>query len=1062
MKKQNNSAPEKSNLRQRAIELLKKKQSGPSVQRSQAETLKLFHELQVHQVELELQNEELMQARIVASKAAEKYTELYDFAPSGYFTLSREGKIIELNLSGADMLGQERSKLKNSKFGSFVYDETKPEFNRFLGQIFAEKAKESCEVALSTNGNTSMYVFLTGIATENGEQCFVTLIDITERKLAEENLQKTEERYRTTLDLMMEGCQIIGYDWRYLYINNVAAAHGHSTKEKLLGHTMMEAYPGIENTRMFANLRQCMELRVPSHLENEFLFPDGRKEWFDLNFEPLPEGVFILSIDITERKQAEEELKISNSRNLAILKAIPDLMFRISRDGVFLDYQAQKTSDLYVHPDKIIGRGLHEIFPSYLADLVWGYIRTVIETAELQVFEYALPTPDGMGYFEARMALSGADEIIIIVRNITESKLAEEKLIKSEERYKRITQGLTDYLYTVNVKDGKVVETIHSEACFAITGYTQQEFSEDPHLWINMVVQEERTWVAGRFSKILEGKDLPPFEHRIIRKDGKIRWIKNTTILHYGSDGTLNSYDGVVKDITERKQAEVNIERSEVKFRTLFENANDAIFLMKEDVFSDCNLKTEQMFQCRKEEILNKKPYEFSPALQPDGRDSKEKAFEKIHAALSGEPQSFEWKHIKHDGTPFDAEVNLNRIHIDDSVLLQAIVRDITERKQVEEALLESEAKFSVAFKTSPYAIIIVRADDGLIIDVNDAFYTMTGYTREETINNTTAKLGLWVNEEDRKSVVNKLLRGRKVTEQEFNFKNKDGEITTGLFSAKLIRIKSKTYILSSIADISERVYAEQELIKAKEHAEESDRLKSAFLANMSHEIRTPMNGILGFTDLLKEPKLTGKEKEEYISIIEKSGTRMLNIINDIICISKIESGEIKISISEMNIKEKLEYIYTLFEAEVGQKGLQIFLKNNLPEDRAVIKTDREKICAIITNLVKNAIKFTHTGFIEFGFNLVETQHAASLQFFVKDTGIGIHPEQLEMIFERFRQGSDMLNRNYEGAGLGLYISKVYVEMLGGKIWVESELGKGSTFYFTIPCDAETEVKNHC
>jgi PAS domain S-box-containing protein len=359
-----------------------------------------------------------------------------------------------------------------------------------------------------------------------------------------------------------------------------------------------------------------------------------------------------------------------------------------------------------------------------------------------------------------------------------------------------------------------------------------------------------------------------------------------------------------------------------------------------------------------------------------------------------------------------------------------------------------------VAFKTSPYAITIVRAEDGVIIDVNDAFYTMTGYTREETINNTSVKLGLWADEADRTNVINKLLGGGSVMEQEYNFKNKNGGITTGLFSAKLIRIKSQTYILSSIADISERVYAEQELIKAKDKAEESDRLKSAFLANMSHEIRTPMNGILGFSELLKEPKLTGKEKNKYINIIEKSGARMLNIINDIVCISKIESGQIEISISEININEKLEHIYALFKPEAEQKGLQIFLKNNLSENTTIIKTDRDKVYAILTNLVKNAIKFTKTGSIEFGYHIVETLHATSLlEFYVKDTGIGIPHNQLEMIFERFRQGNEMLNRNYEGAGLGLFISSAYVEMLGGKIWVESEEGKGSEFKFTLPVD---------
>lgn len=247
----------------------------------------------------------------------------------------------------------------------------------------------------------------------------------------------------------------------------------------------------------------------------------------------------------------------------------------------------------------------------------------------------------------------------------------------------------------------------------------------------------------------------------------------------------------------------------------------------------------------------------------------------------------------------------------------------------------------------------------------------------------------------------------------------------------------------------------EFELIKAKEKAEESDRLKSAFLANVSHEIRTPMNGILGFSELLKEPGLTGEKKQSYIKIIAKSGMRMLNIINDIVDLSKIESGLMKIDIKESNINEQIEYIYTFFKPEVEAKGMKLSFKNPLPAKESIIKTDREKVYAILTNLVKNAIKYTHKGSIEFGYNLKMERELVELEFYVKDTGIGIPKDRQEAIFERFIQAEivDVMAR--QGAGLGLSIAKSYVEILGGKIWVESEEGAGSTFYFTLPYNVE-------
>jgi len=238
-----------------------------------------------------------------------------------------------------------------------------------------------------------------------------------------------------------------------------------------------------------------------------------------------------------------------------------------------------------------------------------------------------------------------------------------------------------------------------------------------------------------------------------------------------------------------------------------------------------------------------------------------------------------------------------------------------------------------------------------------------------------------------------------------------------------------------------------KELLKAKEHAEESDRLKSAFLANMSHEIRTPMNGILGFAELLKEPGLTGEEQQDYIRIIEKSGVRMLNIINDIVDISKIEAGLMKLEIQESNVNEQILYIYTFFKPEVEAKGINFSITTPLPTEEAVLKTDREKIYAILTNLVKNAIKYSNAGTIEIGYNKRDSE----LEFYVKDTGIGIPKDRQDAIFERFIQADIPDEWVQQGAGLGLSITKAYVEMLGGKIWVASQVGVGSTFYFTLP-----------
>lgn len=248
-------------------------------------------------------------------------------------------------------------------------------------------------------------------------------------------------------------------------------------------------------------------------------------------------------------------------------------------------------------------------------------------------------------------------------------------------------------------------------------------------------------------------------------------------------------------------------------------------------------------------------------------------------------------------------------------------------------------------------------------------------------------------------------------------------------------------------SDITYRKLAEIEILKAKERAEESDRLKSAFLANMSHEIRTPMNGILGFAELLKDPDLTGDKQVEYIDIIEESGVRMLNLINDIVDISKIEAGLIEVFKTNTNINESIDYMYSFFKPEAEAKGLEFILNVPKKADLIFIKTDKEKLYAILTNLVKNAIKYTNKGSIEIGF----INKSKNIEFYVKDTGIGISEDKQNAVFDRFIQ-ADLSNKiMQEGAGLGLAITKSFVEVLDGEIWLESKEGEGTTFYFSLP-----------
>jgi CheY-like chemotaxis protein len=237
------------------------------------------------------------------------------------------------------------------------------------------------------------------------------------------------------------------------------------------------------------------------------------------------------------------------------------------------------------------------------------------------------------------------------------------------------------------------------------------------------------------------------------------------------------------------------------------------------------------------------------------------------------------------------------------------------------------------------------------------------------------------------------------------------------------------------------------ELNEAKINAEESYRLKSAFLANMSHEIRTPMNGIIGFSELLKNARLSEEKRLYYANIVIDSSRQLLNIVNDILDISRIETGKVSLNHEEVCINDLINVLYAFFELQIGDKAIKLIASKPLSKSQSTIVTDRTRLRQVLTNLLNNAIKFTNKGHIKFGYQQINDY----LEFFVEDTGIGISEELHEKVFEPFRQADLEITNRYGGTGLGLTISRRLVELLGGKIRVESKPGYGSVFYFTLP-----------
>lgn len=607
--------------------------------------------------------------------------------------------------------------------------------------------------------------------------------------------------------------------------------------------------------------------------------------------------------------------------------------------------------------------------------------------------------------------------------------------------------------------DAELVKREINKSFFKVTYKvveTRSDFTKAViHFQPDLVITDYRMPTFDGMSALKIVIDLSPFTPVIVvtgslneeiavncLKSGAVDYVLKESLKRIGQ-AVLNALEQKLAK-QEKIKAEKALAESEERFRRLAENAQDLIYRL-------------ELVPKRQIKYISPAAIHFTGYTPNEHYNHSELFFKLIYPddrEIAGnwtktdieirKPEIYRW--VRKDNKIIWSEHRNIPIYDQAGMLIavEGIARDITAQRKTEEYL----KLLSRAIEQNPVTIVITDTK-GKIEYVNPAFCRKSGYTAAEVIgqNPRILKSG-HQSTEFYKEMWDTILTGKEWN-GEFRNKRKNGEFYWEEATISPITNKHEeiTHFVAIKEDVTDKKKMIIDLIKAKEKAEESDRLKSAFLANMSHEIRTPMNGILGFANLLKEPLLTDHEKEHFIEIIESSGQRMLNTINDLMDISKIESGVLEVTYSEVQLHEILNTLNYFFQPEASNKGLRLIYAVNSELTNKKLVTDKEMLMSILTNLIKNSIKYTSTGSIEFGFVMQDE----SVLFFVKDTGIGIDKSRQKAIFERFVQEDSSISRAFEGVGLGLSISRAYVELLGGKIWVESVKAEGSQFYFTIP-----------
>jgi PAS domain S-box-containing protein len=823
--------------------------------------------------------------------------------------------------------------------------------------------------------------------------------------------------------------------------------------EEVVGHPFSE-FIAPDYSKLFLNewlpfLRDAGQIH---NIEFEMVHKDGSLLFVSLDGKLVKdnkvqsEQTHFIWTDITRRKSAEELHKKKEHSYQELFNNVNDAIYIQDSEGTFLDVNEGAERMYGYTRAELIGK--NPLFVSAPGRNDFDSVAEMVNQAfngEPQCFEFWGKRANGEIFpKEVRIVpgtYNGERVNVAMAQDITERKRAEEILRESEIKFKSLVESTSDMIWETNLQ-GKYTYVSPQFEC--LLGYAIDEvLGKSP---FDFIFHENISEIRSQSDAVIQdGIPFSSFVNKYRHRDGHYLYFETSGVPVFDAIGKLSGYRGISRDITQRRLDEKELYKLS---SVVHQNPNTIIITNLNGTIEYINPAGCTISGYDPDEIIGRKPSVFG-----SGKTPKETYKLLWSTILEGKKWSGVFENKRKNGELYWESALIIPLRDSEGTISHylGVKEDITNQILAKEALKESEDRYRQLFEASPDAIILADIETGMLTDANPSACKLLGYSvgelremHQTMIHPERYKEFVTLSFEKH---VQKALNKELPQPIEAMIRRSDGVEVSVEVLANFITLNGRNILQGVFRDITERLQVRNELLKAKEKAETSDKLKSAFLRNISHELRTPLNGIIGFSEMITQMDSSEEDRLQFNKMIKKSSARLINTITGYMDISLIVSGLTQINKRFFSLQHFLDKTSSVVKNVCNSNDFQLKIVCHVPEKDIEIFTDEDILNKVFAQLIDNAVKFTKKGSITLGY-----EHKPGLhKFYISDTGAGISNEYLDVIFDIFRQVDLSTTRSYEGSGLGLSIAKGFVKLLGGEIGVESEINEGSTFYFTIP-----------